>query len=130
MTTASVPGGSSPPVAIDDTAKIDSKLQLTVLGSIEDSRCPFNVTCVWEGTVSVQVNLINDGLNIGNHTIRLGENDDDKQIFDGYFIKLVTVEPYPLNTASIKPSDYVLTFLVSKNRLPRRLPDSPIGRCV
>lgn len=104
---------SSFALKIEDTAKIDSELQLTVLDSIEDSRCPSSVTCVWEGTVSVQVNLINNGLNLGNHTIRLGENDDT-QIFDGYLVKLITVEPYPLNTASIIPSDYVLTFLVSK----------------
>ena len=105
---------SSFTLKIEDTAKIDSMLQLTVLDAIEDSRCPFDVTCVWEGTVSVQVNLIKDDRNLGNHTIRLGENEDDKQIFDGYFVKLVDVEPYPLSTTSIKPSDYVLTFLVSK----------------
>jgi hypothetical protein len=104
---------SSFTLKIENTAKIDSELQLTMLGAIEDSRCPSDVTCVWEGTVSVQVNLIKNDLNLGNHTIRLGENDD-QQIFDGYFVKLVTVEPYPLSTTSIKPSDYVMTFLVSK----------------
>ncbi len=99
---------------IEETANIDSELQLTVLDTIEDSRCPTDVTCVWEGTVSVQVNLIKDDQNIGNHTIRLGEIEGDKQIFDGYFVRLVTVEPYPLSTTPIKPSDYVMTFLVSK----------------
>ncbi|MCV0367318.1 MAG: hypothetical protein K5798_08685 [Nitrosopumilus sp.] len=99
---------------IGDTAKIDSELQLTVLDAVGDSRCPSDVTCVWEGAVSVQVNLIKDDLDLGNHTILLGENGDDKQIFDGYFVKLITVEPYPSSTTPIKSSDYVMTFLVSK----------------
>ncbi|BDQ31507.1 hypothetical protein NZNM25_05030 [Nitrosopumilus zosterae] len=99
---------------IEDTAKIDSELRLTVLDAVEDSRCPSDVTCVWEGAVSVQVNLIRDDLDLGNHTILLGESEDDKQIFAGYFIKLITVEPYPSSTVPIKSSDYVLTFLVSK----------------
>ncbi|EIJ66727.1 hypothetical protein BD31_I1203, partial [Candidatus Nitrosopumilus salaria BD31] len=83
---------SSFALKIEEAAKINSELQLTVLNTIEDSRCPSNVTCVWEGTVSVQVNLIKDNLNLGNHTIRLGENNNENQIFDGYFIKLITVE--------------------------------------
>lgn len=110
---------SSFTLKIEDAVKIDSELQLTVLNAIEDSRCPSDVTCVWEGTVSVQVNLIKDDLNLGNHTIRLGENEDENQIFDGYFVKLVTVEPYPLSTISIKSSDYVMTFLVSKINEPK-----------
>ena len=110
---------SSFALKIEDAAKINSELQLTVLDTIEDSRCPSDVTCVWEGTVSVQVNLIKDNLNLGNHTIRLGENKDKNQIFDGYFVKLVTVEPYPSSTTSIKPSDYVMTFLVSKINEPK-----------
>lgn len=99
---------------IGDAAKIDSELQLTLLDAVEDSRCPSNVTCVWEGTVYVQVNLIKDDLNLGNHKIRLGENEDDKQIFDGYSVGLVAVEPHPLSTFPTKSSDYVMTFLVSK----------------
>ena len=99
---------------IEETTNIDSELQLTVLDDVSDSRCPSDVTCVWEGVVSVQVNLLKDGQNLGNHTIQLGETEYDKQIFDGYYVKLVAVEPYPLSTTQITPSDYVMTFLVSK----------------
>lgn len=98
---------------IEETVNMDSELKLTVLDTVEDSRCPSDVTCIWEGTVSVQINLIKGNQDIGNHTIQLGAIESDQQIFDGYFVRLVAVEPYPLST-TIKSSDYVMTFLVSK----------------
>lgn len=102
------------PLKVKETADIDSELKLTVLDGIEDSRCPSDVTCIWEGNVSVKVNLIKGDQNIGNHTIQLETIDGDEQNFDGYFIRLINVEPYPKSNTIIESSDYVMTFLVSK----------------
>ena len=52
--------------------------------------------------------------NLGNHVIPLGVKDPDAQTFDGYFVKILEVEPYPTSSIPIRPSEYKVTFLVSK----------------
>ncbi|MFB5607672.1 MAG: hypothetical protein ACE5RI_06005, partial [Candidatus Nitrosomaritimum yanchengensis] len=76
-------------LSIDEMATIDSELIITLLGIEEDSRCPIDVTCVWEGSVKAEINLVNGQTNLGNHIIPLVVKDDDAQTFEGYFIKLM-----------------------------------------
>ncbi|MGD8299972.1 MAG: hypothetical protein PVJ16_08070 [Nitrosopumilaceae archaeon] len=101
-------------LSIDEMATIDSDLVITLLGIEEDSRCPIDVTCVWEGSVKAEINLVNGQTNLGNHNIPLAVKDADSQTFDGYFIKIMEVEPYPSSSSPINPSEYRVTFLVSK----------------
>jgi len=97
---------------IGETASINSELKMTLL-DIEDSRCPSNVVCIWQGTVFVKIQLEKGNQDLGIHTIPMETMEDNKQTFDGYYIRLTNVEPYPINTMSIQPTDYVLTFFVS-----------------
>lgn len=99
---------------VDETATIDSETKLTLLGINEDSRCPIDVNCVWEGSLKAEINLINGQKNLGNHIIPLTITDMDAQTFDGYFIRIGEVEPYPISSNPIKQSEYSVTFLVSK----------------
>ena len=101
-------------LSIDEKATIDSELIITLLGIEEDSRCPIDVTCVWEGSVKAEINLVNGQTNLGNHIIPLAVKDASAQTFEGYFIKMMEVEPYPVSSTPIKPSEYMVTFLVSK----------------
>ena len=101
---------------VDDDAIIDSEIKITFLNVEEDSRCPLDVTCVWEGTVKVEINLMRGQTNLGNHVIPLVIKDTDSQIFDGYFIRITEVEPFPQSNTPIKPSEYAVTFLVSQTR--------------
>lgn len=80
----------------------------------EDSRCPADVLCVWQGRVSVAVNVIKGEQNIG-FPLTLGENENlALQTFDGYFVRLIKVEPYPISSHEIEPSEYITTLLVSE----------------
>ncbi|GKS67548.1 hypothetical protein YTPLAS73_10950 [Nitrosarchaeum sp.] len=97
---------------IGETANINSELKMTLL-DIEDSRCPVDVTCIWEGTVLVKIQLKKGVQDLGIHTIPMETMEDTEQTFDGYYIRLTNVEPYPASTVSIQPTDYVLTFFVS-----------------
>ncbi|MGI0057365.1 MAG: hypothetical protein ACREAK_08340, partial [Nitrosarchaeum sp.] len=54
---------------IGESANMDSTLDFTFLNVTEDSRCPTDVTCIWEGSVSVKINLIKNGRDMGNHFI-------------------------------------------------------------
>jgi hypothetical protein len=56
---------------IDESANIDSSLIMTLL-EVEDSRCPSDVTCVWQGTVTAKIKLEKEGQNLGIYDTTLG----------------------------------------------------------
>lgn len=80
----------------------------------EDSRCPADVLCVWQGRVSIAVNVIKGEQNI-DFPLTVGESDSlALQTFDGYYIRLIEVEPYPFSSHEIQSSEYIATLLVSE----------------
>ena len=100
---------------VGETADINSDFQITLLNVLDDSRCPSDVTCIWEGTVSAEVNIVKDGENRGKYVIPFGLIDSAAlQSIDGFFIMLYDVKPYPISTNQITPSEYVATLIVSK----------------
>lgn len=105
-----------------ETASINSELKMTLL-TIEDSRCPSDVTCVWQGTVSAKIQLENGEQDLGIYTIPMETMAGNEQTFDGYHIRLTNVEPYPISTMPIEQTDYILTFFVSMAEPPI---DSPL----
>ncbi len=110
---------------IGETASINSELTITLL-DIEDSRCPVDVTCVWQGTVLAKIQLKKESQDLGIHTIPMETMENSEQIFDGYYIRLTNIEPYPVSTMSIQPTDYVLAFFVSMAETNRT--DSPLDQ--
>jgi len=98
---------------IGETANIDTDLKITLL-DIEDSRCPSDVVCIWQGTVSAKVQFQKGAQDLGIHTISMETIEANEQTFDGYYVKLTNVEPYPTSTTPIDPSEFSLTFFVSK----------------
>jgi hypothetical protein len=97
---------------IDESANIDSSLIMTLL-EVEDSRCPSDVTCVWQGTVTAKIKLEKEGQNLGIYDIPMETIQDSEQIFEGHYIRLTNVEPYPVSSNPIKEENYSLTFFVS-----------------
>ena len=74
---------------------------------IEDSRCPLDVTCVWEGKVTVMIKIKNqthniEGIFTPGYTI---------SNFTPYEITLVDILPHPITT---QDSEYVATLSISK----------------
>jgi hypothetical protein len=75
---------------------------------IEDSRCPSDVTCVWEGKVSAMIRVSNGTLDIGGpQPIGFVQKS-----FQPYLIILKDIQPYPVSTE--KP-DYVATLDIIKS---------------
>jgi hypothetical protein len=73
---------------------------------IKDSRCPLDVTCVWEGEVNVMIQVQNQTDKIsGNFTPGFTLS------FTSYNITLVDVLPHPTSTE--KP-DYVVILEITK----------------
>lgn len=83
------------------------------LSVTEDSRCPSDVTCVWQGKASVIINININGLDLGNYEF---STDGNKNIINvnEYHIQLTSIEPYPESSKGFEKSDYILKFIVSK----------------
>lgn len=74
---------------------------------VEDSRCPLDVTCVWEGKVLAKIHT-------GNETHKIGgifEIDNPLTYITPYTITIIDVRPHPISTE--KP-DYVAILDISK----------------
>jgi hypothetical protein len=88
---------------------------------VTDSRCPSDVVCIWEGQVSILVDIQDskDGLVQFNLTLRGSPEAPNTRSFGNYSITLVDVQPYPVSTQQISQSEYIAKFLVesSKNQL-------------
>lgn len=97
---------------IGETGYIDENLEMTLL-DVEDSRCPSDVVCVWQGMVTAKIQLQKGTQDLGVHSISTETMEGSEETYDGYYIRLTNIEPYPESTSPIEPSDYVLTFFVS-----------------
>ncbi len=69
----------------------------------DDSRCPENVSCMWAGEVSIEIEVYKDKKIVEEKTLLLNFNNSDENIkwFTNYLpknsnsIKSITVFPYP-----------------------------------
>lgn len=111
----------------DDVAFFKSENILIKFSNVtEDSRCPTGVMCIWQGRVSVDVNVIKDDKDKGDFILTLGESEKlALQTFDGYYVKLLKVEPYPsFPSTNVGSREYLVYLSVAK--VKDIIPDSPL----
>ncbi|HEV8404318.1 MAG TPA: hypothetical protein VGQ13_00260 [Nitrososphaera sp.] len=105
-------------LALNQTASMESAdIAVRFVDVTEDSRCPSDVVCIWEGRVSILVDLmqISSGSGIAQFTLSLGGGQVSTGSFGNYSIRLLDVQPYPVSTKEISPSDYVATLVVDSS---------------
>jgi hypothetical protein len=88
-------------------------LRLSFERVAEDSRCPKDVKCVWAGNARTILKVSKAGRRTVNIDLNTGIEPKHK-IYDGYDIKLVSLNPYPKKDEKIKESDYVATVVVKR----------------
>lgn len=101
---------------LHQTALIKSEGLEINFSNVSDSRCPVNVTCIRQGDVTVELEVLKNGRTINTLTlIGVQTNEDDLAIadFDGYTVKLLRVDPYPGTVKTNRPR-YVATLIISK----------------
>ena len=98
-------------IQVGDSAQITNGVKITIL-NVEDSRCPADALCVWQGEAKISINVIKDSQDLGNFVLSTLE-EKSTQRFNNFKIKLVEVQPYPYSNKEIMLSDYVITLLVS-----------------
>ena len=77
-------------------------------GDVEDSRCPLDLTCIWEGNVTAMIAIQNQthrisGAFVPGHT---------HSFITPYEITLVDLQPHPISTEEAK---YVATINISQS---------------
>ena len=88
---------------------------------LEDSRCPKNTTCVWEGRARVLVEVSEKGKESYQKTLIFGKTlegeSKDKVLFSFKDSKVVgmMLNPYPNSEEAIKGDTYVLLIYQTKD---------------
>ena len=80
----------------------------------EDSRCPQDAACFWEGNAVVLLELIEQGL--PPRPIRLNTHEEfgREVTVRGYTISLYNLNPIPHTEREIKPDEYVVELRVTR----------------
>ncbi|BBD68440.1 hypothetical protein NIES4072_42470 [Nostoc commune NIES-4072] len=98
------------------TAYLPSEnLEIKFSKVIEDSRCPTNVTCIWQGQVIIELDIMKNGKQVSTLTLTLipGRDPLPIQFSNKYSVTLIAVSPYPSGQA-IALKDYIVKIVVSK----------------
>ena len=92
-----------------------TSLRLTFEAVRDDSRCPTDVNCIWEGDATV-VLKVKDGTDEATrelHTHQGGTGSNEAPAGE-HTITLVKLDPAPVSTRSIEASAYRATLRVSR----------------
>jgi len=106
-----VPLGREFTLAVGQSVVVDEDLRLTLKSVTDDSRCPVDVTCVWEGDAKVSVDVITPTPR-AEHELHTTGRESHEAKHGAYRITLVKLEPAPRSTTTISASDYRATFVV------------------
>lgn len=102
-------------LAPGQTAEVEGTgLRVTFESVSADSRCPADVTCVWEGDAVVMVSVQATGSARLQHELHTSGRYPTEADAGDYRVRLVEVAPAPRSGASPAPGDYRVTLLVSR----------------
>lgn len=80
------------------------------ISEINDSRCPSDVVCIWQGEAIVTIDVESPVVGY----LRLSTFDNQKDTLDSYSFELVDVAPYPVSNSTIKLEDYEIRLKIEK----------------
>jgi len=81
---------------------------------LEDSRCPVDVECVWEGNAKVGLRLVSDESSAPFELNSSQQGGETMFAHAGYSVTIDSVDPKPKSTEAIDPALYVLTLKIQK----------------
>jgi hypothetical protein len=111
--------GESITMSAGKIAMIGKKVTVSFGDVVEDSRCPTQVTCVWQGVAKVKfgVIIIQDGAGIAQRDVILATTPESARVasINGYRIELIDVTPWPETAARIEPGQYAVNLRVTRD---------------
>lgn len=100
----------------DTNQAADDEVTVNFFEVVSDSRCPSDVTCVWEGESSVKLNLKvgaeDENLILSTHETK-GQGPQ-KDTLGGFIITLLEVIPYPISTVDVQEEDYEIRLQIDE----------------
>ncbi len=101
-------------------AREDKMLEVYFARVVEDSRCPVNVNCIWEGEAVVKFAVSHAGMPEDTLTLTLrgGYRDLASSSIGPYNVSLLRLDPYPVADTKIKKGGYTAQLLVELVRKP------------
>ena len=91
------------------------RLEITFAEILEDSRCPSDVVCVWDGRVRCRLDVNYRGSHYEVILTQPGlSNDYESGTFEDYRLSFV-IEPYPLSGVTLSAKDYFINLTVFNN---------------
>jgi hypothetical protein len=98
-------------LAVGQVAGVDD-IKIEFWNVTEDSRCPTDVQCVWEGRVKIELRLSESDK---TETVQLSPvSGEDTAEYDRLQIHLLEVNPAPVSTDELEISDYRIQLVVSE----------------
>lgn len=85
--------GESVTLKVGESVDIQADLLALTFDSVNDSRCPTGVVCVWEGQAVIQF-TVNETTTL-ELIMREGHEELAKDTLDNYVYTLLNVSPYP-----------------------------------
>jgi len=80
---------------------------------VADSRCPLQAQCVWAGDAAIALEIAPTWQGGDSRTDTLHTNlDPQAAALDGYELRLVRVDPYPVMPGTLPPASYRVTLRV------------------
>lgn len=90
-----------------ETTVSGTVVRVSFIGVDEDSRCPVDVVCVWQGNAAVEIGLAAGSAPTHLHVLNTGLEPDSVE-FDGLRLTLLDVAPEPREGVPISADDYVV----------------------
>ena len=87
--------------------------------SVEDSRCPKDVTCIWAGMVRVTLQTSEPGKNQLTFELALGAANEVEKTYAQWnenYLVLKSVEPYPISTDNLDANARTVTLVLTKTK--------------
>lgn len=101
--------------------QIRDRLEIRFLRVAEDSRCPSDVVCVWEGNAKIELEFSLEGR--GKTVVALNSTHEPQEaVFAGFRVKFLALEPYPKSTQPLQPHKYRAKLIVEAVNPPADLP--------
>jgi hypothetical protein len=92
------------------------RLFITLLRVENDSRCPSNANCVWEGNAEV-VFTFRNGSDVEEFTLDTNKSMPDREnqkLILGHLIELHSLHPYPEAAFEINHKDYIAEITITE----------------
>ena len=99
---------------VGEAAKVDSeKLEIRCDEVVSDSRCPKGAQCIVEGDATVRI-TVQKGSARTSYELHTSERAGQDAGVDGLTIRLLRLDPYPVEGKAIDGRDYEATLQVTR----------------